>query len=109
MNQIMTIAPYRHHGGWAFDDDSVGLQQEPFVAGIPEIIDDYAGDSDKIVMRFSGEEFPGATVHLEKIKEAVGGNWYRDVNTYKIGWLCPALFKYFNDAPTNIWAEVVRQ
>ena len=38
-NSIMTIAPYRHNGTWVFDDLSAGLVKEPFIAGVPEMID----------------------------------------------------------------------
>ena len=33
MNAIRAIHPYRHEGLWVFDDETVGLRQEPFVAG----------------------------------------------------------------------------
>jgi len=36
---VMTIQPYRHEGAWVFDDPAVGMQLEPFVAGISEMID----------------------------------------------------------------------
>ena len=35
----MVFQPYRHNGTWVFDDVSAGLVQEPFVAGVPEMID----------------------------------------------------------------------
>jgi hypothetical protein len=38
-NAMMTIFPYRDRGDWVFDDASVGLTREPFVFGMPEIID----------------------------------------------------------------------
>src|SRR4051812_25615999 len=38
-NSIMVVKPYWLHGTWVFDDESVGLKQEPFVAGVPEMID----------------------------------------------------------------------
>ena len=40
-NQIMVIAPYwvEEFGSWVFDDPAAGLQQEPFVGGVPEMID----------------------------------------------------------------------
>ena len=40
-NQIMVIAPYWLERGrcWVFDDPAAGLQQEPFVSGVPEMID----------------------------------------------------------------------
>ena len=38
-NQIKVIQPYWAKGTWVFDDKATGLQQEPFVHGIPEMID----------------------------------------------------------------------
>ena len=38
-NAIHVIVPYRHASTWVFDDPRVGLYQEPFVSGIPEMID----------------------------------------------------------------------
>ena len=38
-NVIMTIEPYWYGDTWVFDDESVGLEKEPFVKGIPEMID----------------------------------------------------------------------
>ena len=40
-NQIMVIAPYwvDDLGAWVFDDPKAGLEQEPFVSGVPEMID----------------------------------------------------------------------
>ncbi len=35
----MVIAPYWFNGTWVFDDPMVGLKREPFVAGVPEMID----------------------------------------------------------------------
>ena len=33
MNSINIISPYKLYGSWVFDDERVGLVQEPFVAG----------------------------------------------------------------------------
>ena len=38
-NSLLLIAPYRYQGTWVFDDESVGLSREPFVSGMPEMID----------------------------------------------------------------------
>ena len=38
-NQIHVIAPYRQASTWVFDDPAVGLKAEPFVSGIPKMID----------------------------------------------------------------------
>ncbi|WP_242055038.1 MULTISPECIES: hypothetical protein [Nostocales] len=39
MNSMMVIFPYRHNSTWVFDDERVGLVHEPFVSGVPEMID----------------------------------------------------------------------
>jgi len=38
MNAIRAIHPYRREGLWVFDDETVGLRQEPFVAGADGIL-----------------------------------------------------------------------
>ena len=38
-NALFVIEPYQWNGIWVFDDPRVGLQQEPFVSGMPEIIE----------------------------------------------------------------------
>ena len=38
MNAIRAIHPYRHEGLWVFDDEAVGLRQEPFVSGADGIL-----------------------------------------------------------------------
>jgi hypothetical protein len=36
----------------------------------------------------------------------MGGNWYFSPQFQLEGWLCPALFKYFEAAPQKIYAQV---
>jgi hypothetical protein len=45
-NQIMLIAPYwlEEVGMWVFDDPATGLTREPFVEGVPEMIDHLVAD-----------------------------------------------------------------
>ena len=38
-NALMVLVPYRHAGTWVFDDPNAGLVREPFVAGVPEMMD----------------------------------------------------------------------
>ena len=38
-NTIIVIRPYWYSNTWVFDDPATGLEQEPFVAGVPEMID----------------------------------------------------------------------
>jgi hypothetical protein len=38
-NVLMAIQPYWNGATWVFDDPHVGLRAEPFVAGVPDMID----------------------------------------------------------------------
>ena len=38
-NQINVIKPYKYHGQWVFDDPSVDLEREAFVAGADTLLD----------------------------------------------------------------------
>jgi hypothetical protein len=38
-NSMMVIFPYKHNQTWVFDDERMELIQEPFVSGVPEMID----------------------------------------------------------------------
>ena len=38
-NSIQVISPYWYNGFWVFDDERRGLVQEPFVSGVPDMID----------------------------------------------------------------------
>ena len=108
-NSLLVIAPYRHAGTWVFDDSSRGLSKEPFVAGIPELIDKLVADipnADKgFRLTFSAEEFPGFDDKLVWKREDVSGNWYYSEKFKAEGWLCPALFKYFKKAPKTIYVN----
>ena len=108
MNAIMTIKPYRHNGGWAFTDAAAGLTHEPFVAGIPEMIDRLIreiGSPDEFAMLFSSSPFPGRQIKLDWLLGEYGGNWYRCHEYEMDGWLCPALFAYFQSAPKEIYIQ----
>lgn len=54
---------------------------------------------------FSSTPFPGYHAELERIHEEYGGYWYRLVGLDMEGWLCPAFFKYFDEAPLRIYAQ----
>ena len=53
----------------------------------------------------SATPFPGYTVKLEWRCEEYGGNWYYSPQFDLEGWLCPALFKYFPEAPVEIYVK----
>src|SRR5271168_1448108 len=62
-NAIMVIAPYWYNGTWVFDDPAVNLNREPFVAGVPEMIDGLVKGipvaKDGFRLTFSANPFPG--------------------------------------------------
>jgi hypothetical protein len=112
-NAIMVIYPHRLHGTWVFDDKTTGLVQEPFVAGIPEIIDravaGIPGAADGFKLTISATPFPGYQIALDWARQEYDGNWYRVEGTDAEGWLCPALLKYFDAASKRIYCAVAKK
>ncbi len=108
-NQILTIQPYWQTGTWVFDDEAVGLDAEPFVEGIPEMITDMVEDIDNardgFRLLFSAEPFPNYQEKITWVREEMDGNWYKREENGEEGWLCPALFKYYDSAPAEIYAK----
>ena len=108
-NSLQVLRPYRHQGSWVFDDEAAGLQKEPFVCGIDEMIDRLVAgvpDAERgFRLIFSPQPFPGYTARLEWRREEHGGNWYFSPTYGFEGWLCPALFKYFDRAPRELYAK----
>lgn len=101
---------------WCFDIPIVGIEDEPFVSGIPEIIDHHLAKKKKLTsardnginVLFSGaptkpKNFKlGHYFKLVKLHEENGGCWYRDTTSKMEGWLCPNLFQFFATAPKQI-------
>jgi hypothetical protein len=111
-NSMLVIAPYRHAGTWVFDDPRVGLKAEPFVLGIPELIDKLVADANISLadsgfrLIFSPQPFPEHQTKVIWRRRELGGNWYYSEKYDMEGWLCPALFKYFRKAPKEIYIKV---
>ena len=109
-NAINVIAPYRHHGMWVFDDPRVGLRQEPFVSGaddwLTRVTADVPGAEKGFTLVFSGRSFPGAQYRMERRRLDMGGAWYWSPQLEMEGWLCSALFRYFEDAPEELHVQV---
>ena len=51
---------------------------------------------------FSASYFPDAQIVLEWVREDGGGNVYRWAEKGMEGWHCPALLKYFEEAPAKL-------
>ena len=110
MNSLLVIHPYKVGGVWVFDDPAVGLVQEPFVAGADEILDymvqGIPNAESGVTIIFSADPFPGSQHEFQWRREESGGNWYYSSKYDMEGWLCPALFKYFEKAPARLYAQV---
>lgn len=111
MNAIHLISPYKNRGMWVFDDPAVGLKREPFVAGADTVID-FATQSIPDAERgfnllFSSNRFPSAQIRLDLSEPGDDkiGNTYFCKEFNLTAWLCPALYRYFSEAPANIYAE----
>jgi hypothetical protein len=113
MNSIMTLVVYRHGGMWVFDDSARGLVKEPFVAGMPAIIDRlvaglrYAALGFQLT--FSARPFPEPTTTMRRQQMENGGHWYEVTDgpaAGMVGWLCPALYKFFDAAPELLYFNV---
>ncbi|HEY2785687.1 MAG TPA: DUF6717 family protein [Fimbriiglobus sp.] len=110
MNSILVIHPYKDGGSWVFDDPAVGLVREPFVAGADVLLDKMTAHIPNaaagVTVLFSANPFPGSRHEFLWRRGDMGGNWYSSAAFGVEGWLCPALFKYFDKAPARIYAEV---
>jgi Family of unknown function (DUF6717) len=107
---ILIVDPYRFQDAWVFDDAVTGLQKEPFVSGVTEMIDRLvAGIPDAeggFRLLFSAAPFEGAQTSLTWVRaDPVEGNWYRADDTGDEGWLCPALLCYFPMPPPKIYVR----
>jgi hypothetical protein len=111
MNSLSVIIPYKQYGMWMFDDARVGLEGELFIAGADMLLEhltEKIPNAEKgFRLLFSVTPFPGYWMRLEWIREdtEMPGNWYRWAGTDLEGWLCPALFKYFAEAPLNLYLK----
>lgn len=110
MNSIRVIAPYKYNSAWVFDDPNVRLEREPFVAGMDHMLTKLTKDIPKaekgFLLYFSDTYFPDAKYTLDWWMEEEGGNWYHCPQLHMDGWLCPALFRYFDQAPKRIFVRV---
>ena len=108
-NQILVISPYWSSETWVFDDPDVGLVREPFVSGVPEMIDELVKeipDARKgFRLLFSAAPFPGYQKRFDRLREEMGGTWYQSEDATREGWLCPALFRYFDRAPQALYVK----
>ncbi len=122
----MVLKPYKYGNNWVFDDEATGLFREAFVNGVGEILEillpaqniPIEVATEGFNMLFGATPFPGYQVHGVWDSEEYGGNWYKVQEMYNadklpvvngigmMGWLCPALLKYMNPAPQDLYVGV---
>jgi hypothetical protein len=109
-NSILILHPYKFFDQWVFDDEKTGLVREAFISGIDAMLDKLTEDIEDadrgFQLLFSTNPFPGFQIQLDCNREEYGGNWYWCESLQLEGWLCPALYKYFEVAPKKIYAQV---
>ena len=90
---------------FAFDDPATGLVREPFIGNANIHLDRFAGRKDSCRIVFSATPIPNCDVKLELLDtHIIMGNNYKDEEGRTV-WLCPALFKYFKDAPETLYIK----
>ena len=101
-----------------FDDEATGLKEEAFVLGMSEMISavieskGIPNAAEGFVLTFSDEPFDGHDVELQwsradEPETPMAGNWYSGEISGQVmeGWLCPALFCFFESAPQRLFVK----
>ena len=106
-NFLRLISPYKSEGCWVFDDDKHGLVKEPFVFGADVVLDWLVANIEDaesgFKLLFAEKPFPDYQAKFVWLREEYDGNWYVEESTKQEGWLCPALLKYFDNPPKEIY------
>ena len=122
---MLTLYPYELQPGfWVFDDPQTHLKEEAFVLGMSEMITSLVTEgqipdaSRGISLTFSAVPFDhdaeltwkrtadGSPVDSDSARSV--GNWYAGevAGEEMKGWLCPALFHYFETTPLKIYVRL---
>ena len=108
-NSIFVIAPYWYNGTWVSDDAAAGLKREPFVGGVPEmmnvLVKDIPDAREGFRLTFSAQPFPGHQYKLGWLRGDTTGNGYKLDEPAMEGWICPAMFRYYSEAPKMLYVK----
>jgi hypothetical protein len=111
-NVMNALTLYWSQGCWRYDDAEHNRRGEPFVLGASEAIDalraleGFPKKRKPFQVLFSACQFPGAHEAV-LVEEEAGGSWYRFKDVHE-GWLCPALFDFFDQAPASLWVKPIQ-
>lgn len=111
-NAVHVLYPKRSEfGTWYFTDPAANLDGEPFVGEINDMIDylvkDIPNAKDGFILYFSDQPIKNHQMSFTLIEATPGrgGADYRCDQLNIEGWLCPALFCYFQDPPARLYAR----
>ena len=69
---------------------------------IDRIVADITDAASRFILIFASTPFPSHKFRFDWLRaDNGGGNWYYSEEFGMEGWLCPALFKYFSEAPKH--------
>jgi hypothetical protein len=72
---------------------------------IDHLVRDIPGATNGFRMLFSTQAFPGYQQKLTWVRPEGAGNIYRSEHPPMEGWLCPALFRYYREAPKELYVK----
>ena len=107
-NQINVLHIFKENGVWMFNDEEIGLFKEPFVSSMGDIIEMFVDGRDKFKAFISHSPIHQGTLILQRIEDGMDGLYriYDNDPSSVIGWLCPALLKYFEYYPKFIYVKI---
>ena len=109
-NSLFVIMPYfdKSLEAWVFDDEERGLKKEALVLGADLLCQRLYEKYGDFSASFSANYIPDSDIVLHRRTEPSrqNGTWYVEATTKQDTWLCPALFKFFNEAPDSIYLKV---
>ena len=72
---------------------------------IDVLVKDIPDADDGFRLLFSANPFPGYQKKLTWLRGYSGGNYYELDDPRMEGWICPALFRYYRDAPKELYVK----
>jgi len=104
-NQVNVLHIFKENGVWMFNDEEVGLYKEPFVPSINPMIETYVRGRKEFTAFISKDPMYDVTLTLNRVDDKIEGV-YEMAGSGIVGWLCPALLKYFEGYPKNIYVKI---
>lgn len=93
--------------GWAFDDPRREIVREPFVEGMPQIIDLLIEESSfpraLFTLGICDQLYSGAQISLTYDRSEAGGAWYTCPQYDLSGWFSHRLYDYYDAPPQTLY------